>query len=72
MIVARNLSVAMGRSLPAFRMRNILRDAVQAVGLVFAAGRVARAMEARRAPALGDLETLGLGDVAELKQPYRA
>ncbi|MFD1331102.1 hypothetical protein ACFQ4O_03740 [Methylopila musalis] len=70
--MARNLSVAMGRPLPAFRIRNMFRDAAQAVGLIFAAGRVARAMEARRAPALSDLETLGLGDVAELKRPYRA
>ncbi|MFD1704953.1 hypothetical protein ACFSCV_18250 [Methylopila henanensis] len=70
--MARNLSVAMGRPLPAFRIRNIVRDVVETIGLVVAAGRVASAMESRRTPEQNDLERLGLGDVAEMKSPYRA
>lgn len=70
--VARNMSVAMGRPLPAFRIRNIARDVVQTVGLIFAAGRVASAVDSHRAPAPDDLERLGLGDVAEMRKPYRA
>lgn len=68
--MARNLSVAMGRPLPAFRIRNIFRDVVETIGLIVAAGRVASAVEAHRVPATDDLERLGLADSPQMKARY--
>jgi hypothetical protein len=65
------MSVAMGRPLPSFRIRNILPDLMGAVSVFMAAGRVASAVEARRIPAVADLTQLGLDDVPQMRQPFR-
>ena len=71
MKLARNLSVAMGRPVPSFRIRNIAQDVMGALSLLLAAGRVASAVETHRAPATADLNRLGLGDVPEMRKPFR-
>lgn len=68
--MARNLSVAMGRPLPAFRIRNMIRDAGETIALLFAAGRVASAVEAHRAPDDADLKRLGISGVDATQRPF--
>ncbi|GBD47232.1 hypothetical protein JOD31_003515 [Methylopila capsulata] len=69
--MARNLSVAMGRPLPALRIRNMAREVMETIGLVFAAGRVASAVESHRTPNAADLDRLGISDAAtQVRRPF--
>lgn len=90
--MARNLSLAIGRSAPSAGFRNVfgqertaspvgdrphlsLRSVFatirETIAVIAAAGRVGRAVQARRAPSADDLKTAGLEHAGILRAPYR-
>lgn len=70
--MARNLSLAIGRPMPSFGLRDVIREVVDTVALIAAAGRVGSAVDAHVAPSPRDLKLSGLDQVsASLLPPYR-
>ncbi|RXF75013.1 hypothetical protein [Hansschlegelia zhihuaiae] len=69
--MARNLSLAIGRPAPSFGIREVIREARDALVLIAAAGRVGAAVEARQTPSPEDLKLSGLDKAEILRAPYR-
>lgn len=69
--MARNLTLAIGRPVPSFSIKDVFGGVLETISLIAAAGRVGAAVEARQEPSYRDLKLSGLDKANVLRAPYR-